>query len=91
MDQRLKAIFDGMVQGVGFRFTVERISRQFAVKGYVRNLANGKVELVAEGAEGELKNFLNAIREGSMSDYIRDVQVEWSESKSQFKQFEITF
>ena len=78
-----------MVQGVGFRFTTERIARHFDVTGYIRNLPNGKVEAVAEGEEEILKDFLNAVCESPMGSYIRDVQTEWSEAQGKFKVFGI--
>jgi acylphosphatase len=51
-----------MVQGVGFRFTCQSVARGFAVAGYVRNLADGRVELAAEGDSGEVDAFLNEIK-----------------------------
>lgn len=85
----LKVLFSGMVQGVGFRFTAERIARHFDVKGYVRNLPSGKVELVAEAEEKVLEDFLKAVCESPMAAYIRDVQTEWSEAKGNYKTFGI--
>ncbi|MBI3312970.1 MAG: acylphosphatase [Candidatus Omnitrophica bacterium] len=89
MKKCLKAVFSGTVQGVGFRFTAERISRHFEVTGYVRNLPNGKVELLAEGEEIIVQDFLKAVRESSMSSYIRDVEIYWSEPEARFKTFSI--
>ena len=89
MKKRLKILFSGMVQGVGFRFTAERIARHFDVTGYVRNLPNGKVELIAEGDEEILEDFLKAVSESSMASYIRDIQSEWSEAEGRFKAFGI--
>jgi acylphosphatase len=45
--QRRRVLYTGHVQGVGFRFTVRELAQRFAVTGFVRNLSNGKVELVA--------------------------------------------
>jgi acylphosphatase len=53
--------YSGRVQGVGFRYTAQHLARGFAVAGYVRNLANGNVELVAEGEEREVEAFLQAV------------------------------
>ena len=47
--ERRRVVFSGRVQGVGFRFTCQSLARGFDVAGYVRNLADGRVELVAEG------------------------------------------
>lgn len=65
--------FSGSVQGVGFRYRTERIARGYEVGGYVRNLPDGRVELLAEGAESEVERFLAAIEE-AMAGYIRGRQ-----------------
>ena len=90
MEKRLRALFTGSVQGVGFRFTTERMARRFRVTGYVKNLPDGKVELVAEGEETSLKEFLAAVREAFHS-YVRDVQTAWSEPSGEFKSFGVKF
>ena len=88
MKKRIHVFFSGTVQGVGFRFTVERISRHFNVTGFVRNLADGRVELVAEGEETILQNFLKTIQDSSMASYIRDAEAKWSNPQDAFKRFE---
>ena len=70
--QRRRVLYTGHVQGVGFRFTVRQIAQNFAVNGFVRNLPNGKVELVVEGTPVELDRFLAEIA-NAMADHIRDV------------------
>ena len=57
------------VQGVGFRATAASIARRYAVCGWVRNLPDRRVELLAEGEAGEVLAFLTAVRE-RMTDYI---------------------
>jgi acylphosphatase len=56
-----RIIYHGRVQGVGFRATTEHIARPFAVTGYVRNLADGTVEMVASGAADEVARFLGKV------------------------------
>jgi len=75
---------------VGFRYTTERIARRFAVTGYVRNLPDGRVEMVAEGMPGELDRLLAAIDE-AMAGYIRDRRVEEGPASGEFRGFRITF
>ncbi|MDP3919871.1 MAG: acylphosphatase [Candidatus Omnitrophota bacterium] len=89
MAKCLKALFRGTVQGVGFRYTAGNIAKRFDVTGYVRNLPNGQVEMTAEGEEATLMEFLNAVRESSLAAYIRDVEVEWSESQGIFRDFRV--
>jgi acylphosphatase len=66
-----RVLFSGDVQGVGFRFTAQRIARGYDVAGYVRNLPDGTVELVAEGEAGEVGRFLDAVS-ARMAGYIQD-------------------
>lgn len=86
--ERLTAYFSGSVQGVGFRFTALRISESYQVTGYIRNLPDGRVELVAEGEKKELDEFFRAIKK-RMSSYIRDVDERHAPAKEDFKTFVI--
>jgi len=74
--ERRRVVFSGRVQGVGFRFTCRSLARGFDVAGFVRNLADGRVELVAEGEPSELDAFLQAIHR-EMDGYIRGVATDW--------------
>lgn len=90
MKKRLQAFFSGAVQGVGFRYTAEHAARKFPVTGYVKNLPNGQVELLAEGEEGTVREFLAEIR-GAFKDSVRDVDSKWSEARSEFEGFGVRF
>ncbi len=70
-----RVYYSGRVQGVGFRFTAGNLARGFDVAGYVRNLSDGRVELIAEGGPAEIDAFLQAVRD-AMDHYIRDVTIE---------------
>jgi len=82
--------FSGRVQGVGFRFTAEAIASRFAVAGYVKNLRDGRVELVAEGSLDELDRFQGAL-ERAMERNIRDVCASDTPATGQFSSFDIAF
>lgn len=60
-----QVIFEGRVQGVGFRYTVKDLSRGFDVCGWVRNLADGSVELQVMGEPAEVESFIKEIAEES--------------------------
>ncbi|MDD4909872.1 MAG: acylphosphatase [Candidatus Omnitrophica bacterium] len=90
MRKQLHIYFSGAVQGVGFRFTAVRLANSFDVTGWVKNLPDGRVEIMAEQEEEVLKDFLNAIR-NKFEEYIRDVEAIWSEAGGEFKGFEIGF
>lgn len=70
-----RVFYSGRVQGVGFRFTAAQVARGFEVTGYVRNLPDGRVELLAEGYPAEVEAFLQAVRE-TMDRHIRGVDIE---------------
>lgn len=89
MQKRLTALFSGTVQGVGFRYTTERLSRQFQVTGYVKNLKDGRVEMIAEGDEKEIMDFLTAIRGSSLAHYIQNLQTVWENPSGSYQIFEI--
>jgi acylphosphatase len=66
---RKRVLYSGQVQGVGFRYTTRELARGFAVTGFVRNLPDGRVELVAEGEADEVTDFLDALAE-RMASYV---------------------
>ena len=69
--ERRRLVFSGHVQGVGFRATCQWLARGFEVLGYVRNLPDGRVELVAEGDPAEIDRFIEAIQT-EKSGFIRE-------------------
>lgn len=86
---RLQVLYSGRVQGVGFRYNVKSVSRGFEIQGTVRNLADGRVELLAEGARDELAAFAQAIRESGVGALIHKEEPHWLKSEGNFRGFEI--
>jgi len=86
---RLQVFYEGNVQGVGFRYTVKSLAAGFEVTGTVRNLPDGRVELLAEGAKNELGAFQQAIRESELGHFIRKEDVAWQETAGGLHGFEI--
>jgi acylphosphatase len=86
---RLRVLYTGHVQGVGFRYTVKSVAAGFEVTGAIRNLSDGSVELLAEGEKGELRAFQQAIRDEGLGRLISDEQVSWSEVRNEFRGFTI--
>jgi acylphosphatase len=70
-----QVFYEGRVQGVGFRYTCKGIARGYEVVGWVRNLADGRVELQCSGATEEVEGFLEAIAESELKGHIRSVAV----------------
>jgi acylphosphatase len=67
----LRLFYEGNVQGVGFRWSVRHIAKGFDVTGWVRNLADGRVELQVNGEGGEVRAFLDAIAKSELRALIR--------------------
>ena len=88
--RRVQILYSGQVQGVGFRYTVKTVAAGFEVTGMVRNLPDGRVELVAEGGADELNAFRQAIRDAGLDHFIRDEQLDWSEAQGGLRGFEIS-
>jgi acylphosphatase len=85
----MQVLYSGQVQGVGFRYTVKSVANGFDVAGTVRNLPDGGVELIAEGAREELDAFRQAIRESGLEHFVRDEAVSWAEARGDLRGFEI--
>jgi acylphosphatase len=89
--ERRRVLYQGRVQGVGFRYTTQRIALGFAVAGYVRNLDDGRVEVVAEGEPDQISAFLDAVSR-AMSGKIHEARVELEPSgQSKLAGFSIRF
>ncbi len=82
--------FSGHVQGVGFRYTTESIASRFDVTGFVKNLPDGRVEAVAEGARCELDRFQQAVEDG-LRGHIQRVAVSDAPATGEFEAFRIAF
>jgi acylphosphatase len=85
----MEVFYSGRVQGVGFRYAAKSAAAGFEITGAVRNLPDGRVELVAEGARGELEAFRAAIRGAGLAGFIRDESIIWSDAQNEFNGFEI--
>jgi len=90
MKKRVHVFYTGRVQGVGFRFTAEDLARDLGVCGWVKNLRNGGVEVVAEAEEEVLKDFLGRINQ-YFTQYIQDADIKWLLATGEFKDFGIEF
>jgi len=88
--KRARIIYSGTVQGVGFRFTAERIANSLALTGWVANRPDGGVEVLCEGGENNIETFMNEIKK-ALSRYIRSANVTREEATGEFDSFGIKF
>ncbi len=88
--ERREVIFRGMVQGVGFRYTARAIARNHSVVGYVRNLPDGRVQVVVAGETAEIEGYLDRLRH-QMADYIAEVVETPEPPTGEFDAFEVRY
>ena len=86
---RVRVFYGGRVQGVGFRYTAKSVACGYELTGLVRNLLDGRVELVAEGSREELLAFLQAIRDAGLGALVRHEDVQWEPAQGNLRGFEI--
>lgn len=84
-------IAKGTVQGVGFRYYTQSLARSLGVKGFVKNLPDGSVEIEAEGEQNILEEMILKLRRDEMSSYITDMDIVWFPFKNKYTEFFIAF
>lgn len=87
--QRLHAIVDGRVQGVGFRYFVRENAAALGITGWVRNRWDDTVELTAEGSLEQLERLLATIHRGPRASFVTQVKVEWQPASGEFQDFRV--
>lgn len=88
---RLHAIVTGIVQGVNFRWYTKRHAANLDLTGYVRNRADGSVEIVAEGPRDALERLLDLVRVGPPAAVVDNVEVHWGIPTGEYPYFEIRY
>lgn len=90
-NKRAHIFYSGHVQGIGFRYTAQDIAMSLGLKGWVKNLEDGRVEVVAEGKEGDIKEFLGRIAKEQLGRYIKNAELSREKPTGEFDSFEIVF
>lgn len=88
---RVQAIIKGKVQGVFYREFVRREAETLGVSGFVRNLKDGSVEIVAEGEARKLGEFEKKFRKGPLMAFVTDVQMKEEQATGEFDGFDIRY
>jgi acylphosphatase len=88
--ERLHAVVRGSVQGVGFRYFIQRKAQELGLRGWVRNNDDGTVELVAEGSRSELERLRMAAEEGPRMARVQHLEVQWSPATGGLGDFDLT-
>ncbi|MCS7087570.1 MAG: acylphosphatase [Thermoflexales bacterium] len=87
--RQLHAIVHGVVQGVNFRYSTQREAQRLGVTGWVRNLPDGTVEVLAEGTQPALEALLSFLHKGPPAARVTHVEVRWGTASGRFVRFEI--
>jgi acylphosphatase len=84
-------LVSGIVQGVGFRYFMRRAARSFGLRGWVRNLRDGRVEAVAAGPEEALERFIEQVRTGPGGAHVTGLETADAELDPGLEEFEIRY
>ena len=90
MNKCFHIYYSGSVQGVGFRYMAQSVANSLDIAGWVKNLRDGRVEMVCEGKEPDLNEFLDRLRD-IFGLYIKDIQTEQEDSSGKLEGFDIKF
>lgn len=90
-DKAIKAIVKGRIQGVGYRANTHQKATQLGITGYIRNTSGNEVELVAEGAEENLKELVEFLKVGPSGAEIEEFNFDWQDATGEFIRFAIKY
>ncbi|RLF95133.1 acylphosphatase [Thermococci archaeon] len=79
----------GRVQGVFYRANTRKKAKELGIRGWVRNLYDGRVEITAEGKEEDLKKFIEWCKKGPELAFVENIKVEWKDYKGNYKDFSV--
>lgn len=79
----------GTVQGVFYRSNTRKKAKELGIKGWVRNLYDGRVEVTAEGEEEDLKKFIEWCKKGPELAFVENIEVEWNDYKGKYEDFSV--
>jgi acylphosphatase len=91
MNARAHVLVSGRVQGVAFRGYTRKWALELGLKGWVRNLYDGRVEAVAEGERSKVEALLSRIQTGPSLSRVEDMDVAWEDYQGEFADFRIAW
>ncbi len=90
MEARVHILINGLVQGVLFRKEIVDLAQMLGLKGWVKNLPDGRVEAVAEGEKAKIDRLIQFCHVGPRGARVKNVEVQWSDWRDEFRGFRIT-
>lgn len=91
MEKRLKIRIEGKVQGVTYRYNTRNFAQKNNIKGWVKNLSDGTVSVVAEGEEKDLLKLIQWCKEGPTYAKVKKIEIEWSKYIGDLNEFDILY
>lgn len=91
MLKRIHVVVSGRVQGVAFRWATEDAARNLGVVGWVKNLPDGSLEVMAEGEEVLLNQFIVFLKQGPRHAKVENIEIEWIDYQNEFSTFDIRY
>ncbi len=91
VSHRAHIFYSGRVHGVGFRHTAECIALELGLKGWVKNLSDGRVEIICEGKKTDIEALLCRITDSIVGCHIKDCDVSWEKPTQEFTDFCVEF
>ena len=88
---RIHVFLSGRVQGVAFRYFAQRQAVQMNITGWVKNLYDGRVEVLAEGRKDDLERFLDELGRGPRLSKVDNVNAQWEDPTGEFDDFRVEF
>ena len=89
--KRVHLIVSGKVQGVFYRDFARKEAERLGVKGFVRNLRDSTVEVVAQGDDDKVDEFIKSCKKGSFASFVKNVDIKEEKPSHEFEDFEIRF
>ncbi len=89
--KRFKITVSGRVQGVFYRDFARREAEKLGINGYVKNLSNGNVEIVAEGEDRIMEKFLAICRKGPLMAFVKGAEIREEPPTNEFEGFDIRY
>lgn len=81
----------GFIQGVGFRRYIKKKALSLGLKGWIKNLPDGRVEILAQGSKEDIAKLIKIAEKGNIFSFIKGVVVDWQKDEENFSDFEILF
>ncbi len=91
MGASARILVKGRVQGVGYRYYILRHAQELGLRGHVRNLTNGDVEIIAEGDRQMIERLIGYAERGPVFAHVQDIQVQWGIETGKYKRFEVGY